>query len=1545
MFNLLRRTRQRKTHKSKNYDVSDEEETASHGNPTRSTMSGSNERYRSFSELQSRPTESLSMKRATDPTISSAPSVPSVPSAPSAPPALLPHRRAVIEELEDFASEDDDDVVVVVANGAAGECGAGVKLAKTAATVSSGSSSSGSGSNSAAILSSWRSTRGSTSSSSSSGCASKLNINNISKGNGATARTTTVVGCGCDEDRNVATSSNEAAKTNGDVGQPLIGIDLNDYYNDHNIEPIDGCAQPISGTVIDDDKTKSTSKSKSSLNTQHSSLTNKSNTNTNSNPSSSPNQNQIAQQKKQSRLSLTNFGLQLVHSAVKSEAVNSNCESEVPVPITEAEPVAVPVAEAVPKVKRKTLQKSRDFLSEIFMARGRNHQHRQQHRSQQQQQQHQAKVKTAVDVIGQALAAVPATLAAAPTHLETNSDPANDSTNSYQMTMSNNSQKNFHRALKSEERESPWERQRRSNSADCEIRTGATAATATSTGSAKSGSEVRAHSVGPRDFIQAANVERHAVVANAEDRSRAPSEQANALQRNAAQTNINNNSNNNSNSNRKKININNSYQEQEEHQNIRKQFSDIIMGQTSAKPNEQTTGSTTSSRASTPREFRESIVTPEPPVAPPRTHHHQQQQNDRQLPKITVVDCSFDSESSEGQSPTETAEEVYYDFEQSHNNNNNKHSSSGVHITSVDEGEDEAEACGDAAAESLEDEVFETDIPTTVYQNGGRPWTRLRHVKLENVQEEAEEEDDVDEALELDSDELEHAPTAMPHKSSRERQSASSERSALKSDSNLSSSYADSGIGIGIGSMVSLGSATQQETPVRNCATATLRTPFVRDGNSTDCEETLLQCDELDDEQQHHHHHHQQQQQQHQYGQFNERLVCIESISLPDVVVESTTANSAAPSTTSAATTTANTGANANGISDDTQINININGASGNSLGNVHFIPIHVEGGAGGRGSASRSRSSSPNKQRSLDDTFIGKQYSMPPTIEIIEDGCILNAPAPQSSMQDCNGNNNNNNNYEVDILKQELKLQKARYNTQLDDAHKNLHNLEGKVGDMQAKIQKLEQELSLKQWNVERLQGELDAAHKDDEYVRKKLKLLEDEKVSLRHKYSDNEDEFKQKYDELEAQYNELKERYTQTQCLASSLQTQLASAQAAAEEWKNELGRIRAELEEQIRILKNALENSEAERKICEDKWQKEFEILRTHNREREDTLMTDCEWQMRQMQRQCKDKMDKSAYERKQAMAKAEELEQELQSRRKELEHLRVFQAQVNSLRGVVSEQEHSIHTLMERIDTLQTDLDTANENLEAQIEAVHKIKYQCDNAIYDKERQMIYRIDEVRNEAAAFWENKLYTEMTRLTNELESVYVDERREALDKLQTEHVEELRALTNRYTANEEEMRAEINELNENLELKKQDFLALRERSDNALLQTRMHLDRADREYQNAMCREEDRRVELEEKLKKEFELEKQEMEEKFRERLGQVKEEFAKELLLSTQDMVETHRKELETQKAKLQAEKDEALQELVERHRAKMAAAEERINIACLSKAVHSRNLTIV
>ncbi|XP_054725543.1 uncharacterized protein LOC129235627 isoform X1 [Anastrepha obliqua] len=966
------------------------------------------------------------------------------------------------------------------------------------------------------------------------------------------------------------------------------------------------------------------------------------------------------------------------------------------------------------------------------------------------------------------------------------------------------------------------------------------------------------------------------------------------------------------------------------------------MGQTSAKPSE----TAPSSRASTPGEYRETVL-PDTLSGGRASECVADKPQIPILPKITVVDCSG-SLNGEGQnvagSPVE--QEVFYDFE---NDLPPKRVCAGVEISAVSEDVDQL------VNDIEEDEVFnDQEVPATIYQS---KWPlRYNPTKLENVpeQEENEEEeelvesDEADSATDFDSDNVEadgDADIDIDVDVAKTEDAAnldiefegnqhfdSPERNALKSantsDSNLSNSCHDSGIS-GIDSHCSSTSSsnshrhsssdnethaarsTKSRSPPMQLhrnrqqqpqLMAHQRLPFVRDGNSTDCDETLLQYDDpeyvtdLDP---------------------NERLVCIESISLPDVVVESTTGASGVNASASSATSSGD-----HTFSKGSEQIININGATGNSIGNVHFIPIHVEG----------SDQATP-KRRSVDDSVLGsggginKTFAhmnglqQKSTIEITED-------ASELTYARVNGHSSNGNDEVVEKLRQELIEQKSRYNTQIGDAQKNVQNLQNKVGEMQAKIEKLEQELSTKAWNVERLQSELKAAQKDDDFVRKRLKLLEDEKVSLRHKYSENEDEFRRKYEELETQYNELEVKYKETKQLASNLQTQLATAQSEAEEWRKEVEKIRGELETQIAILKNALESSEAERKICQDKWQKEFEILRTQNRDREETVMTDCEWKLRQIQRQAKDKTDKIIHERELVTERAEQLQHELEERKQEVQSLKVYQAEVTSLRGVVTEQEQAIKSLMHQIDNIKSELHTAKTNLEEQMKAVKKIKNQCDNALCDKEREVVYRISEVRNQAAVFWEDKLYTEMTRLKTELESVYVDERREALDKLQAEHIEELRALTTRYTANEDELRTELNELQERFERKSDEFTEMRDKSDNTLLQMRMHLDRADREYQNAMCREEERRETLEANLRKEFQAEREEMEEKFRERLSQVKEEFAKELQLATEEMRQEKQKELEQQKVKLQAEKEQALQELTERHRKKLAAAEEQI-----------------
>lgn len=244
------------------------------------------------------------------------------------------------------------------------------------------------------------------------------------------------------------------------------------------------------------------------------------------------------------------------------------------------------------------------------------------------------------------------------------------------------------------------------------------------------------------------------------------------------------------------------------------------------------------------------------------------------------------------------------------------------------------------------------------------------------------------------------------------------------SDCNLSTSFPDSGMGDSLASSstnsryintnetdfdANSSKTMQQQERAQENEQKQLHIPFVRDGYSTDCDETLTQCDEL-------------------LLDFaetpdyldpttTERLVCIESISLPDVVVESTNSsnatstnsnhNAATSSLLSSSSLSSNTLTANSGIDRDY---ININGATGTTLSSVHFIPVHIEGSknSNGTGYGGGSGRSSPRKQ-SVDDSLVGSSRA---TIEIIEDATELqHSPASTRSTK-------NNS----DIIAEELK-------------------------------------------------------------------------------------------------------------------------------------------------------------------------------------------------------------------------------------------------------------------------------------------------------------------------------------------------------------------------------------------------------------------------------------------------------------------------------------------------------------------------------------------
>lgn len=81
-----------------------------------------------------------------------------------------------------------------------------------------------------------------------------------------------------------------------------------------------------------------------------------------------------------------------------------------------------------------------------------------------------------------------------------------------------------------------------------------------------------------------------------------------------------------------------------------------------------------------------------------------------------------------------------------------------------------------------------------------------------------------------------------------------------------------------------------------------------------------------------------------------------------------------------------------------------------------------------------------------------------------------------------------------------------------------------------------------------------------------------------------------------------------------------------------------------EEQKVLREALDKALRERNELETKFKKDFEQIRNVNSEREEHLMEDCEWKMRSMQKQCKEKLDVAEKEKTAATQKLTEIQAE-------------------------------------------------------------------------------------------------------------------------------------------------------------------------------------------------------------------------------------------------------------------------------------------------------------
>lgn len=381
-------------------------------------------------------------------------------------------------------------------------------------------------------------------------------------------------------------------------------------------------------------------------------------------------------------------------------------------------------------------------------------------------------------------------------------------------------------------------------------------------------------------------------------------------------------------------------------------------------------------------------------------------------------------------------------------------------------------------------------------------------------------------------------------------------------------------------------------------------------------------------------------------------------------------------------------------------------------------------------------------------------------------------------------------------------------------------------------------------------LQAELIAACKEGEAVRKKLRRQEEEMTAYRIKAIDIEEDLNRKYNELQTKYEETQEQMDEIKKLCSSLQMQLLEARSEVDTLKAEKDKLIEERGEEQKIKQEMLEQVVKEKQENEIKWKKEFEQLRNYNSDREEHLLEDCEWQLRNMQKNCKEKIEIAEKLKVEALKKSAATEQEANEKLNQVEHLKSHEAEVQQLRGLTNEQRQSLNVMQSEVEELKAELQTATERAETEIENMRMLKYRCEMSIVDNQRYTQQRIETETMAIACQWEAKLMDQMSRLTNELNQINGEERQKAVEEVKEECLKQLTDMKNRYDKVQEELCAEIVSLKTSLKAKQRELEDTHSKADTQLVQARMFLDRTEREHQQAMDLEMDRQGEMIRKL-----------------------------------------------------------------------------------------------
>ncbi|CAL4107369.1 unnamed protein product, partial [Meganyctiphanes norvegica] len=228
----------------------------------------------------------------------------------------------------------------------------------------------------------------------------------------------------------------------------------------------------------------------------------------------------------------------------------------------------------------------------------------------------------------------------------------------------------------------------------------------------------------------------------------------------------------------------------------------------------------------------------------------------------------------------------------------------------------------------------------------------------------------------------------------------------------------------------------------------------------------------------------------------------------------------------------------------------------------------------------------------------------------------------------------------ETNIKIEQLQTSLTEHTSKIEDMQTNLHNKETKIDELKSNIQEKDSKLNELQNNLQDKEAKLDEAKikltdKERKYdsTRVELQYKVNELDILRTKLLKQDSEISNLAKKNLEQHIEIgrmedydsEEQIEELEAKITILEEKMKKVEEERDQLKTTLSEIEVERDEEIKIIQDALDEAAQEREELIQTFEKEMANLTAINTTREQQLMEDFEWKLREMEKEHKKKLD--------------------------------------------------------------------------------------------------------------------------------------------------------------------------------------------------------------------------------------------------------------------------------------------------------------------------------